>query len=465
MKACKKKLSSALMVGIMSWLIGGITEASDLTAVRATNEAGHTRLVLDMQGLPNGWSSIYNEKAQQVKIHFTGTSNRTSGPVQYNNRNSGVLQGVGLADAGDGLDVAINVNQPVRYHMFTLQNPDRVVLDLFNNYEQRTTTPLKDGVVYTKWDTSTNTGRVKVDALTVSPTEPVEIKADGDTASTLADVTPSGAVSVGLVNAADVSAGLGGEGLAEGTVQLASGDKIPAVPGYQISPVGVLRYIPNQGYTLGVETPKLQLTEGDKTFNISGINRTRGANELIAYNSAYGKSTGTNVYGTEVTLRRNVVVAKGNNDSPLANADIVLSAHGTMVPVLDALRVGDVVNLQIVPAIVKISAAGTTLAQSKNIVLANGVVTAGNSENYRGHTLLGVRPDGTLIVLLASGNYRAASGITLAQGGRMLAQFGATTGIDVGYNRDNDLYANGTYLHRDVMTVGPARYGEIIIFP
>ena len=83
-----------------------------------------------------------------------------------------------------------------------------------------------------------------------------------------------------------------------------------------------------------------------------------------------------------------------------------------MVPVLDALRVGDVVNLQIVPAIVKISAAGTTLAQSKNIVLANGVVTAGNSENYRGHTLLGVRPDGTLIVLLASGNYRAASGIT-----------------------------------------------------
>ena len=123
MKACKKKLSSALMVGIMSWLIGGITEAADLTAVRATNEGGHTRLVLDMQGLPNGWSSIYNEKAQQVKIHFTGTSNRTSGPVQYNNRNSGVLQGVGLADAGDGLDVAINVNQPVRYHMFTLQNP------------------------------------------------------------------------------------------------------------------------------------------------------------------------------------------------------------------------------------------------------------------------------------------------------------------------------------------------------
>lgn len=465
MKAYKKKLSAALAVGIMSWLTAGAVDAADLTAVRATNEIGHTRIVLDMQGLPDGWSSIYNEKAQQVKIHFAGTTNRTSGPVQYNNRNSGVLQGVGLAANGDGLDLSLNVNQDIRYHMFTLQNPDRVVLDLFNNYEQRTTTPLKDGVVYTKWDTSTDTGRVKVDALTVAPTEPAEIKADGDTALTLADATPNGGIAVGLVNAADVSAGLNGEGLAEGTVKLSSGEMIPALPGYQITPVGVLRYIPNQGYTLGVETPKLQLKEGDKTYTISGINRTRGADELIAYNSAYGTSTGTNVYGTEVTLRRNVVVSKNTNNSALANADIVLSAHGAMVPVLDALRIGDVVNLQIVPTIVKISTAGTTLAQSKNIVLANGIAKGSNNNSYRGHTLLGVRPDGTLIVLLASGNYRASTGITMAQGGRMLAQFGATMGIDVGYNRDNDLYANGTYLHRDVTTVGPARYGEIIVFP
>lgn len=465
MKACKKKLSAVLMAGIMSWLVGGAADAADLTAVRATNEVGHTRIVLDMKGLPDGWSSIYNEKAQQVRIHFAGTANRTSGPVQYNNRNSGVLQGVGLASTDTGLDLSLSVNQPIRYHMFTLQNPDRIVLDLFNNYDQRTTKPLKDGVVYTKWDTSTDTGRVKVDALMVAPTEPAVIKADGDKAETLAEVTPTGAISVGLVNAADVAAGLNGEGLAEGTVQLASGEIIPVVPGYQITPVGVLRYIPNQGYTISVETPKLQLKEGDKIYIVSGVNRTRGADELIAYNAAYGSSTHTNVYGKEVTLRRNVVIAKGTNDSKLADADIVLSAHGAMVPVIDALRIGDIVNLQVVPTIVKISAAGTTLAQSKRIVLANGMVTDFDDDNYRGHTLLGVRPDGTLIVLLASGNYRASTGITLEQGGRMLSEFGAVTGIDAGYQRDNDLYANGTYLHRDETSFGTARYGEIIIFP
>lgn len=43
----------------------------------------------------------------------------------------------------------------------------------------------------------------------------------------MAEVTPAGAISVGLVNAADVAAGLNGEGLAEGTVQLASGEKSP----------------------------------------------------------------------------------------------------------------------------------------------------------------------------------------------------------------------------------------------
>ena len=92
MKACKKKLSAVLMAGIMSWLVGGAADAADLTAVRATNEVGHTRIVLDMKGLPDGWSSIYNEKAQQVRIHFAGTANRTSGPVQYNNRNTGVCK-------------------------------------------------------------------------------------------------------------------------------------------------------------------------------------------------------------------------------------------------------------------------------------------------------------------------------------------------------------------------------------
>lgn len=465
MRACKKSLGIALMAGVLSYLTGTTADAADLTAVRATNEIGHTRIVLDMQGLPNGWSSIYNEKAQQVKIHLRDTQNRTTGPVKYNNNDTGVLKGVGLTAANDGLDISLSVNQDIRYHMFTLQNPDRVVLDLINNYDQRTTKPLKEGVVYTKWDTSTDTGRVKVDALTVAPTESAEIKADGDRALTLAEATPTGSISVGLVNSQDVAAGLGGESLAEGEVQLATGEKIPVVPGYKITPIGVLRYIPQQGYTLSVETPKLQLKEEDKTYIISGVNRTRGADELIAYNTAYGSSTRTNVYGKEVTLRRNVVVAKDTNNSKLENADIVLSAHGAMIPVLDALRIGDVVNLQIVPTIVKISAAGTTLTEGKRIVLLNGEVTGTDKDNYRGHTLLGVRPDGSLIVLLASGNYRASTGITLAQGGRMLQEFGAVNGIDVGYQRDNDLFANGTYLHRDVTTVGPARYGEIIIFP
>ena len=47
----------------------------------------------------------------------------------------------------------------------------------------------------------------------------------------------------------------------------------------------------------------------------------------------------------------------------------------------------------------------------------------------------------------------------------MLSEFGAVTGIDAGYQRDNDLYANGTYLHRDETSFGTARYGEIIFFP
>ncbi|MDY3974674.1 MAG: hypothetical protein SOY76_08630, partial [Veillonella caviae] len=111
--------------------------AADVTNLRALNETGHTRVVFDMNGLPDGWSSIYNNKSQQVKIHLPNTSNKASGPVAYNRRDTGVLRGVALDTKDEDLDVTLSVNQSVHHHIFTLTSPDRLVVDLFTDYNQK----------------------------------------------------------------------------------------------------------------------------------------------------------------------------------------------------------------------------------------------------------------------------------------------------------------------------------------
>lgn len=464
MKAYKQTLKLAILAGLIGSGTVFHNMAADLTAVRATNETGHTRVVLDMQGLPNGWSSIYNENGQQLKVHLPATTNKTSGPVQYNNRNSGVLKGVSLAATNDGLDMSLAVNQDVRYHIFTLEEPDRVVLDLFNNYEQRTTKSLKSGVTHTQWDTSTDTGRVKVDVLEIGPLEPVEAVTGHEAGQNLQELAPAGAIAVGIHKVGSVEPRVEKDSDVS-TIKTASGAIIPIVDSREITPSASIRYVPSQGYVFDLQSKKLQLTEGDKTYVVNGINRSRGANELIAYNTYYGTSTGTNIYGQEVTIRKNKVVAKNQANSLLASGDIVLSGHGTMIPVLQALQVGDVVDLQIIQPVATISKVGTMLASDDYIVLRDSVATSYDEGRYRGRTLLGVKADGSLVVLVASGNYRAYTGITLAQGGAMLKQFGAINGIDVGFNQDNDIWANGVYIHRDVTSSGPALYERAIIFP
>lgn len=136
-----------------------------------------------------------------------------------------------------------------------------------------------------------------------------------------------------------------------------------------------------------------------------------------------------------------------------------------MIPVLQNIAVGDTVDLEIVQPVATISKAGTSLYETNQIVLRDSVVTRFEEGRYRGRTLLGVKADGTLVVLMAAGNYRAYTGITGAQGGAMLKQFGAIHGIDVGVNRDNDIFANDSYLHRDKTSSGPAYYERAIIFP
>jgi hyaluronoglucosaminidase len=60
---------------------------------------------------------------------------------------------------------------------------------------------------------------------------------------------------------------------------------------------------------------------------LDGVNRGRGAGELIQYTPARGKTTGTNIWGYEVTVVDSKVVQRGGNNSDIPANGYVLSIH------------------------------------------------------------------------------------------------------------------------------------------
>ncbi|WP_240339752.1 hypothetical protein [Halobacillus ihumii] len=62
---------------------------------------------------------------------------------------------------------------------------------------------------------------------------------------------------------------------------------------------------------------------------LDGVNKFRGAGELIQYTPEHGDTTGTNIYGYEVTVVEGKVVKRGGNNSSIPNNGYVLSIHGS----------------------------------------------------------------------------------------------------------------------------------------
>ena len=61
----------------------------------------------------------------------------------------------------------------------------------------------------------------------------------------------------------------------------------------------------------------------------SGFPGFRGSNQIVAYDSGYGRpNTGTNEFGFEVTVRNGIVTAQEGSDSAIPSDGFVLSGHG-----------------------------------------------------------------------------------------------------------------------------------------
>lgn len=204
------------------------------------------------------------------------------------------------------------------------------------------------------------------------------------------------------------------------------------------------------------------------TRAVNQINRVRGTNELVLYNSYIGGSTGTDTTGTEVRIaprtawRANgvvdcVVLAKsgpGTGNMSLAPGQAVLSGHGTAGTFLSTnVNVGDTIGLvlggstSILEDIVHAVGGWPRIVHNGVNSASTGVIEEGgpaHAAERHPRTAIGFTQNNkTLYLAVVDGRRTGSIGMTLSELADFLVYLGAYTGINLDGGGSSALIANG----------------------
>ena len=140
----------------------------------------------------------------------------------------------------------------------------------------------------------------------------------------------------------------------------------------------------------------------------------------------------------------------------LESGSIVLSGHGANADALAGLKKGERVNL--------VQTLGNATADAADVVVGAGpsLLTEGKldvrseAEQIAGdiawgrspRTAVGIRPDGTLLILVADGRSSVSAGLTLNELARYLQKLGASQAVNFDGGGSSEMVLNGRIVNR-----------------
>ncbi len=227
---------------------------------------------------------------------------------------------------------------------------------------------------------------------------------------------------------------------------------------------------------LGVAALEARLLTRRTTMSVNGINRGRGQDELIVYNSFFGESTRTNRWGIEATLRllaplrvNDTIAAVVDRVESLGNRPIppqglVLSAHGRAAEMLQqSCAVGDTVRVWLglspVQEPVNWAVGGGPQLVRNGQVATQEIAAWGNGSFASGRhprTAAGFSADSTLFWLVTVDGRQPdySEGMTLGELAEFLVQLGVHQAINLDGGGSTTMVINGKVVNR------PAEGGE-----
>lgn len=415
-----------------------------LQSIRYSFAPQKVRFVFNVTTLPVVTSSV-GDNPDQLVIDLDGLANQVSTvPLVFNDQ---VVTGLQLSEVeADKQQVVISLNKAVTYKIFTLVNPNRIVIDINKDLDEKREEQLATGVKYTSLLRNMPAGPISAHILDLSPEANYVLRPilSNDAISGLEKLQSMAARSkaIGAVNSSYF--GLNGEiiGLLKMDGEIASTSYVDRTT------LGVL---PDGKTLMDVVNYRGSIILPDgRMIAITGVNHERGTNDLILYNNYFDSMTGTNTFGTDYILSNGKIVAITHGNAGIPPGGVVLSAHGTMEKAMAGLKIGDIIKISQTlgePWDKTVFAIGAGPRLVKN----GSVFVTGKEEEFPSditvgrapRTAVGVTKDGHIILFVVDGRRTSCIGMTLQELAQFMQELGAVDAMNLDGGGSSEMVVNG----------------------
>ncbi|SFT78500.1 Predicted protein [Selenomonas sp. GACV-9] len=469
MNQLRRKITTALLVSVFTLQTAAFASAADLTSVRYHSGGEHDRVVFDLSSAPS-----YQVKAsadgRDITIDFANVSEKDFKRKPFH---SSRIESVKYTLSKGHMLVTLRLKAGLTYQANTLSNPARVFVDILPKTAagsvarpaRKSTAaetaagegnilPLAFDGLYTEMAAPGLAKRSYVYWDDAGKVSAYFVEADKDL-YTVKPVLARGRVP-GLQTTSGMSDAEDAVAAVNATYFAGNGDMIGMVKidglmaGTTYYTRSAIGFLADGSPVFGPVSYYGQVTLGDVTQDVSGVDAERGADNLTIYNKWYGSRTRTNEYGLEYTVQDGRVTKIQTGDSVIPANGCVISVHGKAMDAFAGVRVGDrAVISQDLGAqwnkAVDIMGAGPRLVQNGRV---NVTVAA---EQFPGDIRYGRAPR-SAVAVLKNGNYlfgvvdgrqSSSHGLTLTEWAELLVKFGARDAINLDGGGSSDLVVGG----------------------
>lgn len=443
-----KFLGRLLVAAMLAVSVPLAAMAAEVQNFRFSSSPSKIRFVVDVDGKIE-YKEVKNTKKQLV-LEF----NAELDDDIVSNVKDPIIKKARLEEKGDKTRLIVDLKDEAQHKVFVLKQPDRLVLDIFRIRVESTKNDMGKGLTHIYRRDDMNGLPVEVNILEIAPKNRYTLKpfsgaVDKNGRGTLLKASKA----VGARAAVNASY-FDGDGWIIGNLKLDGewlGMESQPRSAFVVAggePV-IMQDLAYQGRAF---FPKLG------TFlNIKGINRSRIAGDVVLYTHYYGPATKTNQWGYEIRIANNgkVTEVSKNGNMKLDKDSVILSAHGDAAKVLERVQVGDRVRLR--------ETLGSDAADAAELVIGAGpsLVTDGKAdvrsaeENIAGdiargrapRTAIGVKKDGTVILLVVDGRSSSSAGMSLQELADYMVKLGAWQALNFDGGGSSEMVLDGKILN------------------
>jgi exopolysaccharide biosynthesis protein len=442
---------SLLVTALIMLLLQSSTWAAPgavVSKIRVSQNVETVRLVFDVSALPE-YKIMTLENPLRLVIDMPGTVNKTAAQYVLNDPTVAKLR---LAEVEPGkLRAVVDLKTAYVYKVFTLKNPNRLIVDIIKDYERKLVEEPAPGIKYTSWLRNQASGPLWAHILEVDPQAGFALK----------PILSNGAIQgleplLPMAERSGAIAAVNGSyfGLDGSIIGLLKIDgEIASTPEMSRTALGIMpdgKLLIDQVHYEG----KIELPDS-REIPINAVNRERGENELVLYNGLYAPATGCNNFGIEYVVVNGKVTAVNTSNSSIPSDGFVLSAHGAAAKLIAGLKVGDSVKVNQTLGPVwdntqHALGAGPMLVKNNSVFLTTKIEEFGSdvAGGRAPRTALGLKADGTILLVVVDGRQELSTGMTLLELALFMQELGAQDAMNLDGGGSSEMVLNGKVINK-----------------